>query len=157
VLAGLAVYAAVAANRAAPLVGAIGGLGVALVVLGAVTRIAELLPAGIALVGAEYGTSLALGDDTVKLGVPIVAAALIAAAELAYSALEPPLVPAPLGVRLRRVARSLAIVAGGGAVAALVLVAAVTDVGDSVGLRLIGLAAAVAAVGLIAALARSTA
>ena len=156
-LAGLAVYAAVAANRAAPLVGAIGGLGVALVVLGAVTRIAELLPAGIALVGGEYGAFLALGDDTVRLGVPIVAAALIAAAELGYSALEPPLVPAPLGVKLRRAARSLAVVAGGGAVAALVLFAAVTDVGDSVGLRLIGLAAAVAAVGLIAALARSTA
>jgi len=157
VLAGLAVYAAVAANRAAPLVGAIGGLGVALVVLGAVTRIAELLPAGIALVGGEYGAFLALGDDTVRLGVPIVAAALIAAAELGYSALEPPLVPAPLGVKLRRAARSLAVVAGGGAVAALVLFAAVTDVGDSVGLQLIGLAAAVAAVGLIAALARSTA
>jgi hypothetical protein len=147
----------VAADRAAPLVAALGGLGVALVVLGASLRIPEALPAGIALVGAEYALFLALGDDTVRLGVPLVAAALIVAAELGYSALEPPLVPAPPGIRLRRAARSLALVAGGVAVSALVLFAAVADVGDSAGLRLIGLAAAVAAVGLLAVLARASA
>jgi hypothetical protein len=139
----------------APLVAAIGGFGIAVVVLGAAMRIAELLPVGIALVGAEYGVSLALGDDTVRVGVPLVAGALLLAAELAYSALEPPLVPAPLGTKLLRVARSLALVAGGVAVSALVLFAAITDVGGAAGLRLIGLAAAVAAVGLLAVLART--
>jgi hypothetical protein len=147
----------VAADRAAPLVAALGGLGVALVVLGASLRIPEALPAGIALVGAEYALFLALGDDTVRLGVPLVAAALIVAAEFGYSALEPPLVPAPPGIRLRWAARSLALVAGGVAVSALVLFVSVADVGDSAGLRLIGLAAAVAAVGLLAALARVSA
>ena len=137
--------------------GALGGLGVALVVLGAALRIAEALPIGIALGGAAYGLFLALGDDTVRLGVPLVAGALIVAAELGYSALEPPLVPAPLGIKLRRTGRSLALVAGGVAVSALVLAAAVADVGDSAGLQLIGLAAAVAAVGLLAVLARASA
>jgi hypothetical protein len=147
----------VAADRAAPLVAAIGGIGIAFVVLGAAVRIPEMLPAGIALVGAEYGLFLALGDDTVKVGVPLVAAALIVAAELAYSALEPPLVPAPLGIKLLRLARSLAVVAGGVAVSGLVLFAAVADLGDSAGLRLVGLAAAVGAVGLLAVLARASA
>jgi hypothetical protein len=147
----------VAADRAAPLVAALGGLGVALVVLGASLRIPEALPAGIALVGAEYALFLALGDDTVRLGVPLVAAALIVAAELGYSALEPPLVPATPGIRLRRAARSLALVSGGVAVSALVLFVSVANVGDAAGLRLIGLAAAVAAVGLLAVLARASA
>jgi len=138
-------------------VGALGGLGVALVVLGAALRIAEALPVGIALGGAAYGLFLVLGDDTVRLGVPLVAGALIVAAELGYSALEPPLVPAPLGIKLRRTGRSLALVAGGVAVSALVLAAAVAAVGDSAGLQLIGLAAAVAAVGLLAVLARASA
>jgi len=157
VLVGPVVYAALAADRAAPLVAAIGGFGVVFVVLGAVTRIAELLPAGIAMVGAEYGLYVALGDDTVKVGVPLVAAALLVAAELGYSALEPPLVPAPLGIRLRRAARALALVVGAVAVSGLVLFAAVADLGDSIGLRLVGLSAAVAAVGLLAVLARASA
>jgi hypothetical protein len=147
----------VAADRAAPLVAALGGLGVALVVLGASLRIPEALPLGIALVGVEYGLFLALGDDTVKLGVPLVAAALIVAAELGYSALEPPLVPAPLGIKLRRAARSLALVAGGVSASALALFVSVADLGNSAGLQLIGLAAAVAAVGLLAVLARASA
>jgi hypothetical protein len=154
-LAAPAVYAALAADRAGALLGALGGLGVALLVLGAALRLAEALPLGIALVGAEYGLFIALGDETVRLGVPLVAGALIAAAELGYSAVEPPLVRAPLGIKLRRAARLLALVAGGVAVSALVLAAAVADVGGSAGVQLIGLAAAVAAVGLLAVLARA--
>jgi hypothetical protein len=138
-------------------VAAIGGLGIALVVLGSAFGVAELLPVGIAFVGAEYGIYLALGDETVKLGVPLIAAALIASAELGYAALEPPLVPASPGIRVRRAVRSFALVAGGAAVAALVLFVAVADVGDVAGLRLVGMGAAVAAVALLAFLARASA
>ena len=154
-LAAPAVYAAVAADRAAALLGAIGGLGVALLLLGAALRLPEALPLGIALVGAEYGLFIALGEETVRLGAPLVAGALILAAELGYSAVEPPLVRAPLDIKLRRVARLLALVAGGVAVSALVLAAAVAGVGGSAGLQLIGLAAAVATVGLLTVLARA--
>jgi hypothetical protein len=94
---------------------------------------------------------------SLAVGVPLVAAALIVAAELGYSALEPPLVPAPPGIRFRRAARSLALVAGGVAVSALVLFVSVADLGNSAGLQLVGLAAAVAAVGLLAVLARASA
>jgi hypothetical protein len=157
VLVGPVAYAAVAADRAASLVAAIGGLGVALVLLGAVFGFAELLPVGIAFVGAEYGVYLALGDDTVKLGVPLIAAALLASAELGYAALEPPLVPAPAWIRLKRAARSAALVVGGAAVSALVLFVSVADIGDTAGLRLVGLAAAIGAVALLAFLARTAA
>jgi hypothetical protein len=150
-------YVAAAADRVASLVAAIGAVGVALVLLGGIFGVAELLPVGIAFVGAEYGVYLALGDDTVKLGVPLIAAALLASAELGYAALEPPLVPAPAAVRLKRALRSLGLVVGGAAVAALVLFVSVADIGDTAGLRLVGLAAAIGAVALLAFLARTAA
>jgi hypothetical protein len=151
------VYLALAADRAAQLVAGVGALGIALVVLGSAFGVAELLPVGIALVGVEYGVYLALGDDTVKLGVPLIAAALLASAELGYAALEPPLVPASPGIRLKRALRSIALVVGGALVSALVLFASVADVGSGEGLRLVGLAAAIAAVALLAFLARTAA
>jgi hypothetical protein len=154
-LVGPVVYVAVAADRAAALVAAIGGLGVAFVTVGAAFGIAELLPLGIAAVGVDYGVFLALGDDTVQLGVPLIAAALIASGELAYSALEPPLVPASPAIRLGRALRSIGLVVGSAAAAALVLFVAVADIGDAAGLRLIGLGAAVGAVAMLAYLARA--
>ena len=150
-------YFAAAADRAATLVAAIGAIGVALVLLGSVFGFAEVLPVGIAFVGAEYGVYLALGDDTVKLGVPLMAAALLASAELGYAALEPPVVPAPAWIRLKRAARSAALVVGGAAVSALVLFVSVANIGDTAGLRLVGLAAAIGAVALLAFLARTAA
>jgi hypothetical protein len=150
-------YVAVAADRGASLVAALGGLGVVLVVLGAVFGVAELLPIGIAFVGVEYGIYLALGDDTVKLGVPLIAAALLASAELGYAALEPPLVPASISIRTWRAIRTTLLVVGGATVSALVLFVSVADLGDTAGLRLIGLAAAIGAVALLAFLARAAA
>jgi len=150
-------YVAAAADRAASLVAAIGSIGVVLVLLGGVFGFAELLPVGIAFVGAEYGVYLALGDDTVKLGVPLIAAALLTSAELGYAALEPPLVPAPAAVRLKRALRSVGLVVGGAVVAALVLFVSVADIGDTSGLRLVGLASAIGAVALLAYLARAAA
>jgi len=126
-------------------------------VLGALFGVAELLPVGIAFVGVEYATYLALGDDTVKLGVPLIAAALLASAELGYAALEPPLVPASPWIRLARAARSLGLVVGGAAVSALVLFVSVANIDGGEGLRLIGLAAAIGAVALLAFLARAAA
>jgi hypothetical protein len=150
-------YVAAAADRAASLVAAIGAIGVVLVLLAVVFGVAELLPVGIAFVGAEYGAYLALGDDTVKLGLPLIAAALLASAELGYASLEPPLVPAPATIRLKRALRSLGLVAGGATVTAMVLFVSVADLGDTAGLRLLGLAAAIGAVGLLAYLARTAA
>jgi len=149
------VYLALAADRAAALVAAIGGLGIAFVMVGSAFAVAEMLPLGIAAVGVEYGVFLALGDDTVQLGVPLIAAVLIASGELAYSALEPPLVPASPAIRLRRALRSVAVVTGSAAAAALVLFVAVADIGDAAGLRFVGLGAAVGAVAMLAFLARA--
>jgi hypothetical protein len=151
------VYVALAADRAAALVAGIGGFGVAVVVLGAAFGVSQLIPLGLALVGIEYGVYLALGDDSVKLGVPLIAAALLAAAELGYAALEPPLVPASVPTRAKRAARTMLLLVGGAAVSALVLFVSVADIGDTEGLRLVGLAAAIGAVALLAFLARSAA
>jgi hypothetical protein len=156
-LVGPVVYAAVAAERAAELVAVIGGFGIALVVVGAIVRIPEVLPLGLAFVGIEYGLFLTLGDQPVAVGVPLIAAALLAGAELAYSALEPPLVPAPPALRVRRAARWVGLVGGGAGVAAVVLLVSVADLGGAAGLRLLGLAAAVATLGLLALLARASA
>jgi hypothetical protein len=150
-------YVAAAADRAASLVAAIGAVGISLVLLGGIFGVAELLPVGIAFVGAEYGVYLALGDDTVRLGVPLIAAALLASAELGYAAQEPPLVSASFAIRAKRALRSFALVAGGAAISALVLFVSVADIGDTASLRLVGLAAAIGAVALLAFLARTTA
>ena len=156
-LVGPVAYAAVAADRAAELVAVIGGFGIALVVVGAIVRIREALPLGLALVGIEYGLFLTLGDRPVALGVPLVAAALVAGAELAYSALEPPLVPASPALRLRRAGRFLGVVAAAAALAGVVVLVSVADLGDAAGVRLLGLAAAVATLGVLALLARGSA
>ena len=126
-------------------------------VVGAVVRIPEVLPLGLAFVGVEYGLFLTLGNRPVALGVPLVSAALLAGAELAYSALEPPLVPAPPPLRVWRAARWFGLVAGGAAVATVVLLVSVADLGGAAGLRLLGLAAAVGTLGLLALLARASA
>lgn len=148
-------YATVATESAPGLVAGIGVAGIALLVAGAALGASDFVPAGIALVGSAYIVFVLFGDDTVDLRAPLVAGALVLAAELAYSSLEPPLAPASLAFRVLRSVRAALTAAGAVLVAALVLVASVADVGSPALLEAIGIACAVAVLGLLAWLARS--
>jgi hypothetical protein len=147
-------YSTVAAESAPGLVAGVGVAGIAFLVAGASLGASDFVPAGIALVGAAYLLVVLFGGDAVDLRAPLVAGALVLAAELAYSSLEPPLAPASRAFRALRSARAALTVAGAVLVAALVLVASVADVGSPAVLEAIGIASAVAALGLLAWLAR---
>lgn len=135
----------------------LGGAGVALLVAGPVLRTSSLIPPALALVGAEYAAFLLLDRPELDLAAPLLAAALVLAAELAYAGLEPPVVRAAAGQALLGAGRVAARAAGALAVGALVLAVASTEIRSGLALEVLGIAAAVAAVGVIAFLAlRST-
>ena len=85
VLAGPAVHAA---DR--PVLAALGAVGVALLVLGVATRISDLVPAGLTLVGVEYALALLLGDGRLDQAAPLVAAGPFLPPQPGFGALRPP-------------------------------------------------------------------
>jgi hypothetical protein len=157
VLAGPAAYPVVSAERGAGILTALAAAGVAALLTAAVLRVAELVPAGIILVAGEYAAFLLLEHETLDPAAPLVAAALVLAAELGHSALEPPLVRAGPGLAARRGARLAGRTAAAAAIAVLVLAVSVTEIRSGLAVELVGIAAAVAALGLVALLARRTA
>lgn len=129
---------------------ALGALGTALAF-----GLAAPIPVALALLGAGYAVILALEADGLDARAPLVAGALLAAAELSYWSLElrAPIAAEP-GTYVRRVALLaalvVAVVLAGGVV--LALVAAVAAGG--VTLDVLGAVAALGAVGLLALAAR---
>lgn len=122
-----------------------------------VLRWAMLVPAAVALVGAEYAALLGFEGEGLDLRAPLVAAALFAAAELAYWSLElRGGVADEAGTHLRRVAvlASFLVATVALGLALLSLVEAVTV--DGAALQVAGAAAAVGAVALLALAARRT-
>jgi hypothetical protein len=132
----------------------IGLAGIAFLLAGAALGASDLVPVGIALGGSAYLLFVLFGDDGVDLRAPLVAGALVLSAELAYSALEPPLAPASAWLRALRAGRVALTVVGAVAVAGLVLVASVAEVGSAAVLEALGIVSAVGALGLLAWLAR---
>jgi hypothetical protein len=125
-------------------VGVVGAAALAAVLAG---RWQELLPWAIALLGAQYAVALLLRDGGIDAFAPLYAAGLLVTAELAYWALERG--AAPRSVVLARVG-ALVVLAFGTAAAGAVLLAASTGSGEGgLGLDLVGLAAATAALGLV--------
>lgn len=154
-LAGSAVYPAVAAERNTDLLAALGALGVGFLLVGTLVRLSEAIPVALALVGAEYAVFLALREDAgIDTSAPLMAGALVLAAEIAHSGIEPPLATASPGLRALRAAKALALGAGGAGVGALLLYLSVADVRSGLILELLGIAAAVTALALVALLAR---
>jgi hypothetical protein len=154
VLAAPVVYSAVVTPRAAGVVAGLGIAGVAFLIVGAAIGVSDLVAAGIALAGSSYLLLVLLGEGGVDLRAPLVAGALVLAAELAYSALEPPLAPAAPAVRALRAGRVSLTVLGAAAAAGLVLLASVAELGSPALLEAAGVVAAVAALGMLALLAR---
>jgi len=133
----------------------LGGAALVMLCIGLAARWSAALAAGIALLGAEQAFRLATGPSSVDPWTPVYAAGLLLTAELAWWSIEQR-VPAwsQPGVALRRLLVIVALCAAGAALAALIVVAAGSPLEGGVGLELVGVAAAVAAVAVVAALAR---
>lgn len=144
-------YPAAAADRGVLVVVGIGVAACALAVVGLAFRWWLVLAWGFAAFGAEYAVSLRLRGGGVDAGAPLVAAALLVAAELAFDSVAP-----EGGARERSLVASelvalLAAAVVTVAVAALVLVVA-GSARSGVALEAVG---AVAAVGVVATVVRA--
>ena len=151
-LAGIVVYAATATERFPTIVLAVGVAGLVVTTVALVGGWPSILPVGLVGVGAAYAIFLALRSESVDPWAPFVAAALFAAAELAFTLLE------PLSARPSRTLQARQLLTfGAGALAtaifgsALLLVAG--EGGSSVALDAAGILAAVALMAVVAALA----
>ena len=120
-------------------------------------RFAPALPVAVAILGSEYVALLGFEGDALDTRAPVVAAALLAVAELGYWSLElrRPVAAEP-GTSLRRLGLLAALLGGVVAVGVvlLVLVESVSAGGPAV--DLLGAVAAVGALALLALAARRT-
>jgi hypothetical protein len=125
----------------------VGLFGLALLVAGLSLRVPAAITAGLAVVAGTYAAALAVESAPLDRRAPIVAAALLLAAELAWWSLELRARIAPeAGSYLRRLAFVLVLALGAYGVGALLL--AVVDVARTSGLAIetVGVVAAVGAV-----------
>ena len=133
----------------------IGAAAVAFLAAGLVLRWSAALAVGIALLGAQQATRLALGPDALDEATPLVAGALLLAAELAWWSIEPRIPAwAQPGVAVRRVLTVFTTCVAATVVSAVVVVAAGAGVGGGTLLLLTGVVAATAALGVLALVAR---
>ena len=134
---------------------AIGGAGLLWLALGLAARWGAALALGMVLLGGEQALRLELGPGTVDPWTPVYAAGLLLTAELAWWSIEPR-VPAwsDAAVVLRRVGTIAGLCAAAAVVAALIVLAAGAPLHGGLSLELAGVLAAIAAVGVVAGLAR---
>jgi hypothetical protein len=135
----------------------IGAAAVGIFAVGLGLRWSGALAVGVALLGAQQATRLALGPDALDEATPLTAGALLLAAELAWWSIEPR-VPAwaQPGVAVRRVVTVLSTCVAATVVSAVVVVAAGAPVGGGTLLLLTGIVAATAALGVLAYVARTS-
>ena len=133
----------------------LGGGGVLWLGVGLAALWNAPLVLGIACLGAEQAVRLTDGPSTVDPWTPVYAAGFLLAAEFAWWSIEPR-VPAwsDFEVLVRRLLAIAACCVGGALLAALVVLSAGAPLHGGVGLELIGVAAAVAAIAVVAAVAR---
>jgi len=133
---------------------------VALAVLaaGLVLRLPATIPAAIVLLGAEYVGVLVFDTDALEARAPLVAGTLLAVGELAYWSLE---VRGPVvdeaGTYMRRFAFLALLVVGAIGVGAVVLMLVEVVAAGGVAVDILGAAAALGALALLALAARRTA
>jgi hypothetical protein len=123
--------------------------------VGLAFRWSSALAAGIAVLGAEQATRLALTSSAVDPWTPVYAIGLLFAAELAWWSIEPRVAAwaDPL-LTLWRLGAIALMCAGGGLLAALVVAAAGAPLEGGVGLELVGVVAAAGAMALVAVASR---
>jgi hypothetical protein len=120
--------------------------------MGLVFRWGGPLPWAYALAGAAYAGFLFIQGGTIDGIAPLYGAAVLFSAELAYWSLERPIHGSLPG---RRASLVVAACLAGGGIGGLVLAASELSVSGGLGLEILGVAAAVASLALIARLARA--
>lgn len=132
-------------------------LALAVLTGGLVLRLAVAIPTALVMLGAEYAAIVGFEADALDTRAPLVAAALLALAELAYWSLElrgPVLDEA--GTYLRRIALLATLVVGAVAFGAAVLAIVEVAAAGGVVVDVLGAAAALGAVALLALASRRT-
>jgi hypothetical protein len=148
VLGALALYPIARADRLAAVVAAVGAAACLVAAVGLVFRLPLVLAWGIALVGAEYALQLRLGRDVVDGRAPLVAAALVLVAELAYASTTATAARLERRVVVDEILFTFATAATAGLAAGILLVVSGTAT-SGLALEAIGATAAVAAVALV--------
>ena len=135
-----------------------GAAGVVWLCAGLALRWSAALAVGVAVLGAEQATRLAVTSGEVDPWTPVYAIGFLFVAELAWWSIEPR-VPAwtEPDLVLWRLGAVALVCAGGGLLAALVVLAAGAPLKGGVGLELVGVAAATGALALVAAVSRAKA
>jgi hypothetical protein len=137
------------------LLAGLGAGGLVCLAIGLAFRWSAALAAGIALLGGEQAVRLATGPGHADPWTPLYAGGFLLAAELAWWSIEP---RAPAFSELPVLANRLAVVAlscaGGAVLAGLVVLAAGAPLNGGVGLELVGVVAAAAALAVVATVAR---
>ena len=153
---GVLAWSCAMAPKALWLVATVGGAGAAMLVLVLVRGVEDVLGSAILLLAAAYVVALYAGRRPLDEGVPLVAAGLLACAELATWSLEERRpVATDRGLLVAR-ARAVAILVGAGlAASGLVLFVTVAPVGGGLAWTVLGAAAAVVALAVVARGARS--
>jgi hypothetical protein len=134
---------------------AVGAPAPVLLLAGLAARWSGALTVGVALLGAQQATRLALGHDALDEWAPLLGAALLLCAELAFWSIEPRLRAwSQPGLALRRLATIVAFCLVGAGLGAVLLVAAGSSLRGGVPLEFAGILAATAAVAVLAYVAR---
>lgn len=142
------------ADRLVPLVAAVAGAAVLLLLAGLAGRWSGLLPWALALGGAAYAAFLVIDQSAIDAYAPIYGAGLLVVAELSYWSIERGVGGEGEGLGSRRVALIAAAVLVAGGIGGLILTMAELSVSGGLGLELLGVAAAIAALAVIGVLAR---
>jgi hypothetical protein len=133
----------------------LGAAGIAWLCVGLAFRSSSALAAGIAVLGAEQATRLALTSNGVDPWTPVYAIGFLFVAELAWWSIEPRVAAwADHFLTLWRLGSVALTCAAGGLLSALVVAAAGAPLEGGVGLELVGVIAAAGAVALVAVASR---
>ena len=132
-------------------------VAVAVLAGGLALRLPVAVPAAIALLGAEYVAIVGFETDAIDTRAPLVAGALLAVAELGYWSLElrGPVVD-EAGTYLHRIALLATLIVGVVGVGAVVLTLVEVVAASGVAVDILGAAAALGALALLALAARRT-
>lgn len=153
--AGELAYALTRDATIAPLTGALGGMGAALLGFVLWRRAADMLPWALVLGGVAYAVPLFVRGSGVDEGAPLVAAGLLLCGELAaWSFDERWAMKAERAITLARAGAVALLALAGLAASALVLALAAAPIGGGLAWTVLGAAAAVVVVGLAARLSR---
>jgi hypothetical protein len=136
-------------------VAAIGIAGVVVLVAALAGRWSGLLPWALVLSGAEYAVFLILQRGTVDAYAPFYAADLLLCAELAFWSMERQVAGDRSGLRRRRASLVVAACLAAGGLGSVILTASELSVHGGLLLEVLGVAAAVGALALVARLARA--